>query len=164
MKKIVINIFVIVYFLFAVIITVSLLSYNNFNVAVFKDYSLITKKNGRELNCATDELVIIKSNKNIKIGDAVFYYDTYDSSVDVKEGKVKNIEIINKNEKTITLEDNKVISSEYVIGNESKSYAFLGTLYNLFTSRLGYLFIIILPMLMAFIYEIYEIIREIKRG
>ena len=64
------------------------------------------------------------------------------------------------------MDNGSIISSEYVIGKEnaSKEYAVVGAIYNVLTSRWGYLFIIILPMLMAFVYEIYEIIREIKRG
>lgn len=165
MKKVVINIFIIVYFIITLFVTFSLLSYNDFSVSILNGYSLVTKKNGKSLDCDSSSLLIIKNDKDVKEGDSVFYYDTYDASVDVKKGKVEKVEAVNENESTITFEDDIVISSEYIIGNEKNTseYLMIGTLYKLFTSRWGYLFIIIFPMLIAFIYEIYQIIREFKK-
>ena len=165
MKKVIINIFIIIYFVIVLFTTFSLLSYNDFNVSILNDYSLVTKKNGESLDCDSSSLLIIKNDINVKEGDSVYYYDTYDTPVDVKKGKIKKIEIVNEDESTITFEDDIIISSEYIISNEKNAseYLMIGTVYKLFTSRWGYLFIIIFPMLIAFIYEIYEIIREFKK-
>ncbi len=165
MRKVVINIFIIVYFIITLFTTFALLSYNDFNVAVLNGYSLITKKDGKNLDCDKGSLLVIKNDIDVHKGDRVFYYDTYDTSVDIKVGKVEKVEVVNDKESTITFEGDVVLSSEYVIGSEknTREYETLGTLYDLFTSRWGYLFIIIFPMLIAFIYEIYEIIREFKK-
>lgn len=166
MKKVVLNIFIIIYFIITVLVTVSLLSYNDFNVSTINNHSLVTKKNGSDLKISNSDLLIIDNTIDVKEGDDIYYYDTYASPIDIKIEKVKEVENINENEKTITMDNGSIISSEYVIGKEnaSKEYAVVGAIYNVLTSRWGYLFIIILPMLMAFVYEIYEIIREIKRG
>ena len=56
------------------------------------------------------------------------------------------------------------VSSEYVIGTAktSKSYSNLGTILGVLESRFGFLFMIIFPILVLFIYEIYAVIRELK--
>lgn len=164
MKRIVFNIVIIIYFIITIFVTSLLLSYNDFNVAVFNGYSLVTKNNGKSLDC-DNSLLVIKNSMDIKEDDNIYYYDTYDNSMEVKKGSVQMVEVVNDKEMTITLDDNKVISSEYVIGtvNNTYKYAYLGTLYSLFTSRMGFLFIIIFPMAIAFIYEIYAIMREFKK-
>ena len=56
------------------------------------------------------------------------------------------------------------LSSEYVIGKTktSKTYHKLGSILAVLESRIGFLFLIIFPILIVFIYEIYAVIKEIK--
>ena len=58
-----------------------------------------------------------------------------------------------------------ILSSENILGtiNNTTRYPLLGNVYNILTSKWGYPIIIILPMLVAFIYEVYEIAKEIKK-
>ena len=137
MKKVVINILIILYFLVAVIVTYLLLSYNKYNI-VETDY-----------------------NK----GDYVFYYDTYAAKVTVKYAKIENVKTINDDEKEIQLENDLILSSENILGKKQNTttYKTLGAVFNTLTSKWGYLFIIIFPMLIAFVYEIYAIFKEIKK-
>ena len=81
-----------------------------------------------------------------------------------KELEEKKETIINPNtEDTYTLEGNRGISSQNFIGTakEAKEYKGLGSLLKLFESRWGFLLLIVLPVLVTFIYEIYAIIREL---
>lgn len=164
MKKVVINILIILYFLVAVIITYALLSYNKYNIVETNSSFILTLKETNN-DFKKSELLIIEKDDKILKDDYVFYYDTYASQVTVKYAKVVNVEEINKEEKEVQLENDLVLSSENILGTKENttSYKLLGTLFNALTSKWGYLFIIILPMLIAFIYELYAIVKEVKR-
>ena len=67
--------------------------------------------------------------------------------------------------KEIQLENDLILSSENILGKKQNTttYKTLGAVFNTLTSKWGYLFIIIFPMLIAFVYEIYAIFKEIKK-
>ena len=98
-------------------------------------------------------------------GDTIFYYDGYNSSAKVKISKIKNIELVKEDYSLYTLENDLTINADSILGTtkNTTSYSILGSIYSIVTSKWGYLIIIIMPMLAAFICEIYQIIKEVKR-
>ena len=66
---------------------------------------------------------------------------------------------------TYVTTDDENYASDYLIGKESDTIVINGWGYalSLLESKWGYLFIIIFPMLIAFVYEIYAIFKEIKK-
>ena len=79
MKRIIGNIVITIYALIAVFTTVCLLSYNQYKVSEFGDYSFILVTNEELVpNYNKGDLVIAKSgNKSkIEIGDNIFFYTT----------------------------------------------------------------------------------------
>ena len=147
-------ILLVVYAAMAITLTLFLLKYNDYN---------ITEING---NSFVIDLVVVKKNdnKDIKIGDKIFFYEIENEKVTVNLGNVINKEVVNDKETTFVMDGEYPISSEYVIGkaSTSKSYAKLGSVLNVLESRYGFLFIIIFPILIIFIYEIYAAIKEFK--
>lgn len=164
MKKIITNILIFLFFTLTFIITYCLLSYNKYNITEFKNSTLLIANKELE-DYDKGSLLVVEKNPKLAIGDKVFYYDTYSPKVKVKIGTINKIEKINEKENTIVLDDEVSISSEYVFGNTkyTEVYPTIGSIFSILTSKWGYLIIIIFPMLLAFIYEIYEIIKEIKR-
>lgn len=164
MKKVVLNIFIFLYFILTVITTYCLLSYNKFNTVEFKDKYLLSA-NKYLTDFDGTSLLVVTKDSNYEIGEDVLYYDVNGNIVTVKMNKIKNIEKVNEKESTIVLENDLTLSSENVLGKKSKTttYAFIGAIFSLLTSRWGYLFIIIFPMLVAFIYEIFAIVKEIRK-
>ena len=146
MKKIVFNIFIGVYLITTILITYVLLSYNKYNIAEFNNSYLFADKSN---------LMIVNKDDNIKNGD-----DYYGNNGKIKIGKVNSI-----SDDVYTLDNEYALDKDSVLGNKNKakSYAILGSIYSILTSKWGYLFIIIFPMLIAFVYEIYEIVKEIKK-
>ena len=123
MKKVVINILIILYFLVAVIVTYLLLSYNKYNIVETDNKYVLTLKEKNPDFKESDLLVVKKSNDYNK-GDYVFCFFP------------------------------KIFSLDNI-----KSFSNCIS----FSSKWGYLFIIIFPMLIAFVYEIYAIFKEIKK-
>lgn len=148
MKKIVFNIFIGVYLITTILITYVLLSYNKYNIAEFNNSYLFADKSN---------LMIVNKDDNIKNGDDIYYYG---NNGKIKMGKVNSI-----SDGVYTLDNEYALDNDSVLGNKNKakSYAILGSIYSILTSKWGYLFIIIFPMLIAFVYEIYEIVKEIKK-
>lgn len=148
MKKIVFNIFIGVYLITTILITYVLLSYNKYNIAEFNNSYLFADKSN---------LMIVNKDDNIKNGDDIYYYG---NNGKIKMGKVNSI-----SDGVYTLDNEYALDNDSVLGNKNKakSYAILGSIYSILTSKWGYLFIIVFPMLIAFVYEIYEIVKEIKK-
>ena len=53
---------------------------------------------------------------------------------------------------------------EFVAGVGTKSYEKIGTALSVIESQWGFLFIVLVPCFLIFIYEVYSLIVEIKYG
>lgn len=159
MKKIVRNILIILYLGITFVVTYALLSYNDYNIAEFDNFYLCSITNDIS-GYNKGDLLVIRKNSTIKENDVIIYYDVVDGITNIDGNTVKVI-----NGDVVVLKDDLVISNDNILGNDDNitSYKKIGNAYNLFTSKWGYLLIIILPILIAFIYEISEIIKEIKK-
>ena len=148
MKKVVFNIFIGVYVVITIFITYILLSYNEHNIAEFNKFYLISDKS---------DLVVVYKDSSINNDNYIYYYG---NNGKIKIGKVNSI-----SDGIYTLDNEYTLDKDNILGSKdnSKSYCVLGSLYHILTSKWGYLFIIVFPMLIAFIYEIYEIVKEIKK-
>ena len=161
------DIVVTIWFLVAIFVTVCLLSYNEFKVSTFGKYSfLIIDSEEMEPKFMEGDLLIVKRNADnvINVGDKVFYYNSLmNSSVLIYSDTVQAKEQITKKETTYTLDGEKV-SGEYIIGklDTAKSYHKLGAILGIFTSKWGFMFLIIFPTLFAIMYEVAMIIELSK--
>ena len=154
----------------AIFVTVCLLSYNEFKVTTFgKTSLLIIDSDFMEPDYYEGDLLLVKRNNDSKInaGDKVFYYNSaLTSSVFIYLDTVSGKEPVTKDETTFII-DGQRVSGEYVIGksDSAKVYHKLGTYLGIFTSRWGFMFLVIFPTLFAIIYEIMMIVearQEIK--
>ena len=163
------SVFGFLYVAVAIFTTAFLLNRNDYSVTEFGAASLfIVNEDELEPNYSDNTLLVIQkeNNDDIKVGDKIFYYDTYSSEKVIKFNEVTRKEKITDTETTFTTKDNSVLSSEYVMGteNSTSNYALLGSILNVLQSKWGFLFIVVFPLFLAFIYEIYAIIKEFKRA
>lgn len=160
---------IVVYMVVAVFLTVCLLNYNKYNITELgKNSLIIVKDDDLEPSYKKNDLVVVYKNNNedIKVGDKIFFYNAYQNQVSVNLGDVTGVRRVNEKEYTYTMEGNLQVSSEYVIGasKTSKTYNGYGKVLATLESKWGFLFIIILPILVLFIYQIYAVILEVKRN
>ncbi len=169
MKKIIVNILVAIYAVIAIFTTVCLLSYNEYKISEFGDNSLILVTND-DLNpdFKKGDLVIVNAAKKKEIiaGDKVFFYNSHDRKVDVSLAKVTKKTIVTSTESTFTLEGDVEISSQYVIGSTRDSSVIpkIANVLSVIESKWGFLFLIVLPSLIAFLYEISVVFMSIKEA
>ena len=167
MKKFIRNVIILIYAIIAILVTICLLSYNDQKVSEIGDYVLVIIDNDElapEYN--KGDLAIVDKSKNIEIGDSVFFYNTSAKDFEVSYTKVEEKTKITETETTYTLKGNKKISSEYVIGSSTntKAIANIGTILKILESKWGFLLLVVLPALMAFLYQIIDIAVEVKKG
>ena len=148
-------ILLVVYAAMAITLTLFLLKYNDYNITEINGNSfVIVRDDDLKPDFNKGDLVVVKKNdnKDIKIGDKIFFYEIENEKVTVNLGNVINKEVVNDKETTFVMDGEYPISSEYVIGkaSTSKSYAKLGSVLNVLESRYGFLFIIIFPIPLAF--------------
>jgi len=165
--KIVLGILITIYAVVAIFLTACLLNYNDFKITEFGETSLIIV-NDEELEPTYKKgslLVVNKKNADqIKVGDSIIFYNTYNNQVSLAISEVIFVEKVNEEETTYTISGNYDISSEYLVGstNDTKIYPVVGSILGLLESRAGFLIFIIFPITIAFLYEIYVLVVEIK--
>ena len=167
MKKTLTNIIFGVYVVIAVFVTVCLLSYNEFKVTELGNYSLVVVTDNEMIpNFNKGDLLIIDKSVPVFTGDNAFFYDTYNRQIEVRLGKVQDLEKVTETESTYTFEGEHKVSSEYVLGGENGTSLIpgVGTVLNILEYKWGFLFIIVLPALLMFFHQIMVVIGDIKES
>ena len=165
MKRFIRNIFITVYAIIAIFITVCLLSYNDYKVTEFGSYSLVIVDNDKiEPAYNKGDLVIVDKSKYTEINDMIFFYKASEGTMTISYARVINKEEISDTETTYMLEGEKAISSDYLIGKAegSKKIEKIGTVLQVLQSKWGFLILVVLPALLAFLYEVGEVIVEVR--
>jgi len=152
----------VVIIVYAIIITSFILSRNKYGYTQFGDYtfynvSLIGETNID--NVKKGDLLIVKNSNDINKGDLIYYYAVFDDNYLIKSDVVVDA----KKEDAAalyTVDDgnNLTVSSNKVLGKYSSVYPKWGSVLTVLESRIGFLFLVLLPIIIVFIYQIYEFV------
>jgi len=167
MIKFIRNVIIIAYAIIAIFVTICLLSYNDQKVTVLGSYALVIIDNNElEPNYNKGDLAIVSGSGKINEGDSIFFYNTKAKDFEVAFAKVEKKEVITEKETTYIINGNTRISSEFVVGSSENttSIAKVGTILQVLESKWGFLLLVILPALMAFLYQVIEVIAEVKNS
>lgn len=167
MKRVIGNIIFVIYAIIAVFVTVCLLSYNDYKISEFGSNSLIIiDNNSLEPNFYSGDLVIVNGRDKIEEGDNIFFYNIEENNVEVTYGEVTGIEESMLNGTTYIINDQLTIEDDIVVGSaESASrISGVGSVLAVLESKWGFLFLIVFPSLIAFVYEIYIVVMEVRNS
>lgn len=167
MKKTITNIIFIIYVVIAVFVTICLLSYNQFKVTEFGDYSLVIVTDDEMApDFNKGDLVIVDKSQEVLPGDKAFFYDTYNRQIEVRLGEVNDLERVTETESTYTFDGDHKVSSEYVLGGENTASVIpvAGTVLSVLESKWGFLFLIVLPVLLMFFHQITVVIADLRNS
>ena len=158
MKKKLWHVCIILYVLLSVFITTCLLMYNEYNVTEFGNKVVVMVENDTTGEFQKGDLIIANKNKDYKESDSVFYYISRDKNYFINYGMIES------EKKDAVVINSDVIDKKEVIGTTRNAIVIptIGSILSLLESKWGYLCVIILPILIAFLYEVYSIIRELK--
>lgn len=164
-KSIILGILLVVYFTFVIAMTILLLNFNDYGVTEFGDktFIIINDEISNE-NYKKGDLVITKKQKleNLQIGQDLFTYKVDSKgNVTIDLGKVGNIY---PEEEAVSFENGSTYSLDFIAGIPQEKHESIGTFLSVVESKWGFLFIVLVPSFLIFVYEVYTLIVEIKYG
>lgn len=165
-KKIVFGVLGTVFFIFALCMAILLLNYNKYGVTQFEEYSLVLIKQKVSFDqFKKGDLVITEFSgvEFIKEGEVAFVYKlNNDNTPEITVGKVSKVLL---EEDSIELENGAIYSSDFIAGTVYKIYDNgIGRFLTLIESKWGFLFLILVPCFLIFIFQLYALIVEVKYG
>lgn len=155
-----------IWLIFAIFSTICLIQFNEFGVTQFGNTSFIIINNNELKPFEIYDLAIINKEKSemYKEGEYIFFYLDNNYSDKVNFGQITAVQTDEYASTAYYVGDAKIDYNK-VIGhaNGAKVYHKVGLILNIFESRWGFMFLVILPTLYAVVYEIYSIIVEAKK-
>jgi len=164
-KSVLFTIVGIAYFAFALFMTILLLNFNEYGVTQFGKKQLILIREELAIpDYNKGDLVIVEEVKveNVKVGDKLFTYKiNKDREAEIQYGVVGNVYV---EDDAISYENGETYSSDFIGGKAIESHPKYGTFLSIIESQWGFLFLVLVPIFLIFIYEVYALIIEIKYG
>lgn len=135
--------------------------YTQFGDYTFNEIDLVDERNIKDVK--NGDLLIVKNSNDINIGDLIYYYAVLNDSYIIKSNVVIDIKKDDYSS-LYTVDDGEsyTVASTRVLGKYSNSYAHFGAVLNVLESKLGFLFLVLLPIMIVFIYQIYEFVVIIR--
>lgn len=169
MKKFLINTITILYFIMAITLTVLLLSYNEHRVSEIGNhvFALSLDEEIEDVSNKGDLIIIKKEKaKNLKVGDKIFFYIKQDKEMVISEATITRTEEAFGGGTTFVVEGNVRIAERYIIGkaDSAKKIHHMGTIIGFLESKLVFLFVVVFPTFIIFLYEAYKVVMEVKYG
>ena len=149
--KIIKSLGMVLYSILIIILTVCLFTINPFKGSKIGNRTIISLSNN--LKSYKKGSLLIVTKEKIKVGDNILYYDTSKGKKSLEITNVKKIINTNQTETTYVVKNNLFLSDEYVLGTNKtiKSIPFLGYIYSILISSIGYLIVVIIPITTYFI-------------
>ena len=150
---------------YVIFVTFCILNRNKFGFTQFGDYTIISidSLKSEELQGSNKgDLYIIKKTMNIKENDMIYYYAPSDEEYVIKTDVVANVQKDGSRYLYTVGTRGKTLNNTRVIGKYAKKYPKLGYAKDIVESRLGFLLLVLLPIMIIFIYQVYLFIIELK--
>lgn len=161
--KILLIVFAILYAGVAIFVTVCLLNFNDQRITELGDISIVIVNDEFSNDYKKGDLLFLNRSKEeaskVEVGDYIFFYNPSENGV-INYAEVNDITTSNNN-KIFVLADNYNVYYDYYVGAEPLNMKGFGNILSVLESQLGFLILIILPTMVAIIFEIYAIIIEV---
>lgn len=155
----------IIFFGIAIVMTIFMLNINDYGHVQFGNNSLLFVNEELAVSSyKSNSLLIIKKYHPSKIepGTKLFAYQLdRNGNIRIDYGTVEKAY---EGENLITFTNGKVYSLEMIMGSVIKEYPQIGGILAVVLSQWGFLFLILIPNFLVFVYAIYSLIIEVKYG
>lgn len=141
---------------------------DNQNVSSIMGYTpLVVKTNSMSPTFNAGDLIFIKKCDTSKLeeGDVICFHTIIDNEYALNTHRIQKIETVGNARSYTTLGDNNngiadthIISDGDIVGKYVGHLANLGKVMDFLSSSMGFLVVIVLPMLLFFIYQVYNLI------
>ena len=164
-KKLITTVILVVFYIVTISLTVYLLNLNKYGVSQFGDTSLLIIGKGLTSEKYVKGDLVFVENKELKdynSGDELFVYHLDGKGgADVQLGAIGQV---NEADNNVTLQNGETYSSEFIMGTGVNTYEEYGKYLGFITSKWGFFFLILIPNFFIFIFQLYNLIVEIKYG
>lgn len=159
-----VEVLIIIYVIF---VTTCILSKNRYGYTNIFGYTLVSVHQEDEAyikDSKAGNLLVVKNDGNVSKNQYVYYYyaDVADPNNEkyVVRGAFVTDTIKGDGGELYSLKDKEdpKISKARVLGNYSNQYAVIGGVLEFLETRLGFLFCVLLPIMIVFVYQIYEFV------
>ena len=161
----VIEVIIIIYVIF---LTSCILFRNKFGFTQFGKYTIspIDGTTAKYVeNTKSGDLLIVKSSNDIVQGDRIYYYATVNDRYVIRTGIVEKIQKDDYNSlytiETLVTGTKKTkinVAQTRTLGKYANSMSTLGSIMSFLVTRIGFLLFVLLPILLVFVYQIYEFV------
>ena len=160
------NILEVLIIIYVIALTTVLLAKNKFGFTQIGDYvfaSIESNDVNNIIDTKQGDLLIIKNTSDIKKGEVIYYYAVYEDKYIICSDVVKDLQEDDFSA-LYTIDDqyNTTVHSDKTIGKYVYKYHKLGKYFNFLQSRVGFLFFVLLPIMVVFIYQIYDFAIVVK--
>lgn len=157
----------VVIIVYVIALTLFVLCKNKYGYTQFGDYSFVTVGLMEEKtiqNVSKGDLLLVKNSNDIHNGDLIYYYSVINDEYIVKSGVVSDVIDDNYNSLYTVGTGSQAVSvaSSRLLGKYSTTYSNVGSIINVLESRIGFLFLVLLPIMVVFIYQLYEFVVILK--
>lgn len=165
--KILWNILEIIVIVYVIFMTAYILCRNKFGFTQFNKYTFVTlnEENYKFVpNYNEGDLLVIESKKfDIDEGSTLYYYVVVNNTYVVRSSVVKS-KVEDEFSVIYYLDDEKVgsVSGNRVIGEEVKFSSNKGSVLEFLEGKVGFLIFVLLPVMLIFIYRIYDLFVSSK--
>ena len=161
------SIFEVIIIVYVIAITAFILCRNKYGYTQFGDYTFdnVSLIDERNITAAKKgDLLVIMNCNDFKVGDVIYYYAAYNETYVVRSDVILKIDddgytslfTIKRGDDEITVVDTRII------GKYTSTYKGLGAFLDVVESRVGFLFLVLLPIMIVFIYQVYEFVMIIR--
>ena len=160
--KILLIIFIVIYLLVELFLAICLLNYNDYRITTFGNKSLLLLDEDLDKNYKKNDLVVVTKGdgSEVSIGNSIFFYNPGENFT-VNYAEVTDIVPHSNKTYTFKIGNTHNVYMDYYIGKNTKVYKRIGGVMRFLESKWGFLLLIVLPTMIAVIYEFYAIIVEI---
>lgn len=153
--------------IYVILVTMFVLCKNKYGYTQFGDYSfanidLIAEKNVKDTK--KGDLLVVKNSNDIHKGDLIYYYAVFNDNYIVRSAVVTDVKEDDFSALyTVALSNTTInVASTRVLGKYSTIYHNLGSILSILESRVGFLLLVLLPIMIVFIYQVYEFVIMLK--
>ena len=159
------NFIIIVYVVLIIFVTVCLISYNDYQVSVIGDSTLIPVIDEDLKDYTLGDLLIVKRKNPSKVikDEKVFFYMKRFGEPTINYSTVVDVQQVTPTEITFTVEGDYKFSSGNYIGRVDDVIIIpkVGKILNILESKWGFLFLGVFPTLLAFLYTLHSVVTEL---
>ena len=157
--------------LYVVFITSCILFKNRYGFTQFGDYTFIPVVNDNEKyikDVNKGDLLIAKKVDKVSLSESIYFYTSENRNYIVREGKVTRVPMGDGDtlyDITVEMLDKSVdttVSGSKIVGKKSTLLPLLGSVLTFLESRTGFLLCVLLPIVLVFLYQIYEFISVVR--